>query len=142
MKKIFLFTLVALPLFLFAQKNRTEKAIYKTLINQQDAWNAGDLPSFMSSGYWNNDSLQFITAKNITRGYNKMLLRYLDKYPDKKSMGVLKMDILKMQKINARNYLVTGHWLLKREADAPQGHFTLWFKKVNRKWVIIYDHTS
>jgi hypothetical protein len=71
-----------------------------------------------------------------------MLLRYLDKYPDKKSMGILKMDVIKIQKINNRNYLVIGHWLLNREADAPQGHFTLWFKKIKGKWLIVSDHTS
>ncbi|MFM2048113.1 MAG: hypothetical protein RI955_661 [Bacteroidota bacterium] len=142
MKKIFFFCIITLPLFVFAQKNKTEKAIIKTLTNQQEAWNNGDLPGFMSNGYWNNDSLQFITAKNITKGYNKMLLRYLDKYPDKKSMGILKMDVIKIQKINNRNYLVVGHWLLNREADAPQGHFTLWFKKIKGKWLIVSDHTS
>ncbi|MEY2828770.1 MAG: hypothetical protein RIQ33_628 [Bacteroidota bacterium] len=142
MKNFLLFCLFTFPILVFAQNSKTEKTIIKTLTNQQEAWNNGDLASFMSNGYWNNDSLQFITAKNITKGYNKMLLRYLDKYPDKKSMGILKMDVIKIQKINNRNYIVTGHWLLKREADAPQGHFTLWFKKISGKWLIISDHTS
>ncbi|MEN9523296.1 MAG: hypothetical protein RL065_1673 [Bacteroidota bacterium] len=142
MKKIVLYILIALPTLVFAQKNKTEKAILQTLANQQNAWNNGDLLSFMSQGYWNNDSLQFVTAKNITKGYNKMLLRYLDKYPDKKSMGILKMDVIKIQKINRSNYLVIGHWLLKREADNPQGHFILLFKKINHKWLIVIDHTS
>jgi hypothetical protein len=141
MNKILL-CLLLLPFIGYAQNNRAERAINKTLLTQQEAWNNGDLPEFMKAGYWNNDSLQFITAKTITKGYNKMLLRYLDKYPDKKSMGLLKMDVLKIQKINTRNYLVVGHWLLKRETDMPQGHFTLLFKKIKGKWVIVSDHTS
>ena len=141
MNKILL-CLLLLPFLGYAQSNRAEKVILHTLNNQQEAWNKGDLPMFMSAGYWNNDSLQFITAKTITKGYNKMLLRYLDKYPDKKSMGVLKMDVIKIQKINNRNYIIVGYWLLKREADMPHGHFTLWFKKIKGKWLIVSDHTS
>ncbi len=139
---VFLFSFFAMISFhSFAQKNKAEKMILQTLQTQQTAWNAGDLNAFMQ-GYWRNDSLQFITVKGVTDGWDKMLNRYQIKYPDKASMGTLQMQVVKMEKLNRQYYLVIGSWKLQREKDAPAGYFTLLFKKIKGKWLIVKDHTS
>jgi hypothetical protein len=111
------------------------------LSKQQNAWNNGSLAEFMD-GYWRNDSLQFITVKGITYGWDKMLNRYQNKYPDKASMGILNMKVLRIEKINRSYYFVIGSWELIREKDKPAGYFTLLFKKMGGKWKIVKDHTS
>ena len=35
-----------------------------------------------------------------------------------------------------------GKWSLVRENDNPNGYFTLYWKKIEGKWVITIDHTS
>ncbi len=125
----------------FSQNNKAEQQIIHVLKTQQDAWNNGNLVDFMQ-GYWRHDSLQFITVKGITYGWDKMLNRYQIKYPDKSAMGILKMQVVSMEKINRSCYYVIGSWQLIRSTDNPNGFFTLLFKKIKGHWLIVKDHTS
>ena len=127
--------------FSFAKNKKTTQEIAEVLKKQQQAWNSGSIEGFMN-GYWRNDSLQFITVRGVTSGWDKMLNRYQNKYPNKDSMGILQMNILKIEKINTSNYVVIGKWQLKRTKDSPMGYFTLLFRKIKGSWLIVKDHTS
>jgi ketosteroid isomerase-like protein len=35
-----------------------------------------------------------------------------------------------------------GEWRLEREVEPVGGNFTLVFRKVDGRWLIIHDHTS
>ena len=50
--------------------------------------------------------------------------------------------ILKKEKLGAENYLVIGKWNIARAKDEVGGHFSLTWKKIKGKWLIISDHTS
>jgi ketosteroid isomerase-like protein len=146
MQKIFFFFMIWMCLITnsnqcLANKKKDIQQINDVLLQQQTAWNRGDLNAFMS-GYWRNDSLQFITVKGITKGWDNMLNRYQNKYPDKMAMGVLNMQIKKIEKLSSNIYYVIGSWELTREKDKPGGYFTLLFKKINGQWKIVKDHTS
>ncbi|MBS1491723.1 MAG: DUF4440 domain-containing protein [Bacteroidetes bacterium] len=142
MKKFFLFLLFVAG----CAKNSTpgltadDQAIRQTLNRQVAAWNQGNLTIFME-GYWKSDSLLFI-GKKISKGWDSTLLRYQHSYPDRKTMGELRFEILQLDFASATSCLVTGHYFLKREKDNPSGIFTLLFKKKKGGWVIVYDHTS
>lgn len=47
-----------------------EKIIRNTLNEQMEAWNKGDINSFMQP-YWKNDSLMFIGKSGVTYGWDK-----------------------------------------------------------------------
>jgi ketosteroid isomerase-like protein len=38
--------------------------------------------------------------------------------------------------------LVLGQWKLDRQNEPVGGNFTLVFRKINGRWVIVHDHTS
>ena len=114
----------------------------QTFQNQQKAWNSGDLDGFMN-GYWQSDSLKFIGKNGITYGYEATLENYKKSYPDIETMGKLKFDILSIQQLDKNHIFVIGKWYLKRDTKEDLGgHFTLIWKKINKKWVIIADHSS
>lgn len=117
--------------------------IKRVLHLQQMAWNAGDIPAFME-GYWKNDSLQFIGRKGITRGWQQTLNNYTKAYPDQATMGQLQFEILKLELFSKTTAQVIGKWTLIRSAEKGNlgGYFTLIFKKINKRWVIVSDHTS
>lgn len=115
-------------------------AIRLVLEKQVNAWNEGNIDGFME-GYWKSDSLLFIGSK-ITYGWDSTLVRYKKSYPDKAAMGQLKFDIMRMDFVSTDNYLVTGRYTLLRANDQPTGIFTIWLKRVNGEWVVVYDHTS
>jgi ketosteroid isomerase-like protein len=141
MKQLFLFALLVLSLTTTAQSN-DEQQIRKLLNEQTVYWNNGDLENFMK-GYWKNDSLMFIGKSGVTYGYNNTLENYRKGYPNRDAMGMLKFNILKVEKIAADAYFVVGKWHLTREKVGDvEGHYTLFFKKIKGEWVIVADHSS
>lgn len=133
--------LILLPVTLLAQRNRDEVAIKNVMQGQQEAWNRADLESFME-GYWKSDSLKFIGRNGITYGWQTTLENYKKSYPSPEAMGKLTFTILTLDLLSESSAYMIGKWHLKRSADEPGGHFTLLWRKINGKWVIVADHTS
>lgn len=107
---------------------------------QETAWNNGDIPGFMKH-YWENDSLKFIGSKGITYGWKNTLDNYVKGYPDKEAMGILTFTLIEVTRLSRNSVYVIGKWELTKE-KAAGGYFTLLWKKINGKWVIVADHTS
>jgi ketosteroid isomerase-like protein len=118
-----------------------KEAVIKVLEDQRQAWNRGDIDSYML-GYWKSDSLVFVGKAAPVYGWQGTLDRYKRSYPDKAAMGELTFDIIQVKILDNHNAFVLGGWHLKREKDAPGGYFTLWLRKINGEWKIVCDHTS
>lgn len=132
--------------FLFVSTNidaqsEDEAAVVKVLAAQQAAWNKGDIDGFMQ-GYWQSDSLMFIGKSGITYGWQKTLENYKKSYPDTAAMGKLDFEFIETKRLSAIYYFVTGKWHLARSMGDIGGHFTLLFRKIKGKWVIVKDHSS
>lgn len=117
-----------------------EKAIRTVLADQEKAWNEGNIDQFME-GYWKSDSLMFI-GKGVTQGWNATIERYRTGYPSLEAMGKLTFTFHHFKFISDDACLVTGRYTLKRTADEPTGMFSLLLRKLNGRWIIVYDHTS
>jgi len=119
-----------------------DEQIIRTLIEEQrQAWNTGDKEKFMQT-YWQSDSLMFIGKSGVTYGWQKTLDNYKKGYPDTTAMGKLDFDLLEVKKISTMYFFVVGKWHLTRSIGDVGGHFTLLFKKIKNKWVIVADHSS
>lgn len=125
---------------LFAQ-DADEIAVRKLLDNQAKAWSKGSIEEFMQ-GYWRSDSLTFTGKNGVTYGYKTTLKNYRKNYPNTAAMGKLHFDLLQVKKLSSKYFYVIGKWHLKRTAGDIGGYFTLLFKKINKRWFIISDHTS
>ncbi|KIC94801.1 YybH family protein [Flavihumibacter solisilvae] len=125
---------------LFAQK-ADDLSIREVMQAQQEAWNKGDIETFMK-GYWNSDSLMFIGSSGVTYGFNNTLERYRKTYNSREKMGTLKFDLLHVIRLADNVYMVVGKWHLTRTIGDAGGLYTLLFRKINDRWVIISDHTS
>lgn len=137
---------VSIILFLFisltACNDKYDKiAILKVLEDQRQAWNKGDMESFMN-GYIKSDSLLFVGRDGPKYGWKTTLDNYKRGYPDKAAMGFLTFNIKEIRLISSDHAFVFGGWHLKREKDEPQGAFTLLLKKVSGEWKIVADHSS
>ena len=140
MRLLFIFVICISSFSSFAQ-NKDEKAILDALNLQKNSWNKGDLNQFMET-YWKNDSLMFIGKNGVTYGWQNTLDNYKKGYPDTAAMGKLKFDILHVKKLSSSYYSVVGKWYLARSIGDVGGHFTLIFKKIKDKWLIVSDHSS
>ena len=140
MKTILLSLITLLTIQSFAQP-KNELAICNILATQTAAWNRGEIDNFMN-GYWENDSLMFIGKSGVTYGWTNTLNNYKKGYPDTAAMGKLVFTLIQVKKLSGKYYHVTGKWLLKRSIGDVGGHYTLLFKKINGRWVIVSDHSS
>lgn len=123
------------------EEGSIEKEIRAVLKAQQDAWNRGDIDSFMN-GYARSSSTKFVSEDKVTLGWETVRDRYLKKYSDRAKMGTLEFSDLEITPFGQDSALAVGSWRLKREQDQPHGRFTLIFRLTNDGWRIVYDHTS
>ena len=124
----------------FAQ-SRDEAEVRGLLALQTKEWNAGNIPAFMNT-YWKSDSMMFIGKNGITYGWQKTLDNYRKNYPDAAAMGKLKFDLLEVKRLSPIYFFVVGKWHLTRSIGDIGGIFTLLFRKVANRWLIIADHSS
>lgn len=136
-----LLTLSSLLSLSLNAQNKDEQTIRSILADQTIQWNKGNIEAFMQ-GYWKSDSLLFVGKNGPKYGYQNTLESYKKGYPNADAMGKLSFDILKVQKLSPDCYFVLGKWALKRTIGDVSGHYTLIFKKINKQWVIVSDHSS
>jgi len=139
--RILLFFLLLLSSQQAFNQSRDETQVRKVLNDQVQAWNNGNIESFMD-GYWKSDSLMFIGKSGVTYGWKNTLANYKKNYPDTATMGKLRFNLLNVKKLSAEYFQVVGKWFLKRSVGDIGGYYSLLFRKIKNKWVIIADHTS
>ena len=108
---------------------------------QEKSWNKGDIDSFMN-GYLKSEELVFSGSGGPVYGWKATKERYFKSYPDLKTMGKLSFTVNKIKSISEDSAYLIGEYYLKRTIGDSFGHFTLLWKKVNGKWLIVSDHTS
>ncbi len=140
MKRVAFTILLLISISSYSQNN-DEITIRKILNYQTTAWNNGDLTGFMK-GYWESDSLLFIGKSGPKYGFTTTLENYRKNYPDTAAMGKLSFQILQVKRLSALYFFVVGKWHLQRTIGDLEGHYTLLFRKIKSKWVIVADHSS
>ena len=145
MKKLLLLLLCVPLIFSFGEKEQDEKdieSIKKTLTNQQECWNNGDIDGFME-GYWNSEELIFTSLNHQpTYGWQATLERYKNSYPTKESMGEFIFEIFNVELTSKITAILNGKWELIRMNDHPQGNFWLNLEKIDKNWLIVKDSTT
>ena len=117
-------------------------AIRAVLDAQVAAWNAGKLEEFMT-GYWRSPKLTFFSGGRKLESWDATLERYRKNYQSEgKEMGKLQFLDLDIQTFGT-GAVVRGRFeLTMSDGKKPTGLFTLVFRKFNKDWKIIHDHTS
>lgn len=121
----------------------SEQAIRSVLSDQVQAWNRGDIDSFMK-GYADSPNTLFI-GKTVQRGYEAVRHRYHEQYPTAEKMGKLTFTDLSVTLLGSDYALVTGAFHLVRAESGggnASGVFSLLFHRTRGGWKIILDHTS
>jgi hypothetical protein len=147
-RKIFIFFILIASFSSIKAQNENEiidrrkQAIQLLVETQVACWNEGDLKGYME-GYWKSDSMQFISPKGITFGYNQTLENYEKSWGAKPSLGRLSFRNLRIRPLDELKLLfqVTGDWMVNTETEEDAGHFSLIVRFDGRVPKIIIDHT-
>lgn len=116
-------------------------AIRQVILEQQAAWNRGDIDAFMK-GYWQSPELTFAGSNGVTRGWKPVLERYRERYGNVQTMGQLDFSHLEVHPLGKDAAFVLGRWHLQRTSGETGGIFTLIFQHLPEGWRIVHDHTS
>lgn len=141
-KKIMLVLFLLFSVTVFPQKKEKDIiAIKKALHQSAVEWSKGNIDKYMKV-YWKSEKLQFVGRGGITYGWQKTLDNYKKNYPTAKHTGKLTFTVLEVTRLSKKVYSLIGTYHLKREIGNASGIFSLLFKKIKGKWVIVLDHTS
>jgi ketosteroid isomerase-like protein len=115
--------------------------IKQVLYQSAEDWTNGDIEGFMEA-YWKSDKLQFVGTYGITYGWQQTFENYKKGYPTKDHTGKLTFEILSTEFLARNLYTLIGTYQLERKIGESNGIFSLIFKKIDNKWVIISDHSE
>lgn len=127
-----------------------ESAIRTVMAAQSMAWNRGDVTAFMQ-GYEDSPDTAFVGAGTVRKGFQPILSRYKQAYPDKAQMGTLTFSNIAVRLLpvlcgTTEYAIVTGNFHLDRtqkgKAAKNDGVFSLMWHKGTQGWKIVLDHTS
>ena len=118
-------------------------AIERVLEVQAAAWNRGDLDAFMD-GYWRSPDLIFTSGGAVQRGWQTTLDRYRASYgTSPETMGRLTFSDLEVHPLGPGAAWALGRWGLEHaDGGTVGGVFSLVFREIDGRWVIVHDHTS
>lgn len=122
---------------------KVETAVKAAMARQQEAWNRGDIRAFMQE-YLDSPELTFV-GKQVTRGFEATLQRYLKTYPTPAAMGRLTFSEVEVHALGKDHAWVLGRFHLERTAEGggnAGGRYTLIFTRTRQGWKMALDHTS
>ena len=142
MKKILVFVLLIATSCADGSKNEKDvREIREALDKCSLDWSNGDIESYMNI-YWKSDKLQFINKSGIHYGWENALKKYKNGYPNIDHTGTLNFKVFRVDFLSKNLYSVSGEYFLIRKVGNINGVFTLIFKEIDGKWVIVSDHTE
>ncbi|HSS79218.1 MAG TPA: DUF4440 domain-containing protein [Thermoanaerobaculia bacterium] len=131
-----------------------QAAVEALLKTQADAWNRGDLDTFTSVYA---DDASFLSPTGLTQSRQKVLERYRRRYPDRKAMGTLSLEIIEVRpaqgiEVTALNdarpsrvhgLSVAARWRLaypdQPEKKTAEGLTLLVLRRHGNSWEIVQD---
>jgi ketosteroid isomerase-like protein len=148
--RIVSFSLILLtPALLPAQEaplhtaSKQELDVIKVLLKQEDAWNHGDMDTFVQ-GFKDSPDTIFITHQ-ISRGYTGMVEAYKRDYPSRAAMGLLSFSDLEVRTLDENCAVVIGKYHLergKKDGGNAEGMFSDVLEKTDQGWKIVIDHSN
>lgn len=129
---------------------KAEDAVKALLATQSAAWSRGDLEGF--TAVYAEDA-SFLSPTGVTHGRRQVLERYRHRYPDKKAMGILTLDVLETRTFPAgagegkscdiASVSVAAHWRLaypdQPEKKTAEGSTLLVLRPRGDSWEIVQD---
>lgn len=121
-------------------ESSTMEEIGSAMKEQVDSWNSGDLAGFMRY-YWRSDGMTFHGGKRRLQGWETLNSMYIETYSGEQR-GILEFSGLEITALSSGSAYVLGDWKVELPDTVKQGKFTLIWRKMDKGWRIVHDHSS
>jgi ketosteroid isomerase-like protein len=119
-----------------------KEEITALLMEQDAAWNRGDLDGFMKP-YDDSPELVFMGSDGPVRSSQVLKEHYESKYKTGQSdFGKLTFSELEVEELAPGIARAWGKWQVEQKDQTLSGWFTLILQKKQNGWRIIHDHSS
>ena len=118
----------------------TAKKIQAIMDQQKKAWNQGDIEGFMAA-YRQSEDFTFHGGKKRLNGWDQLMAMYKKNYAGE-NMGQLDFTGIEIKPLAPGAVYVLGRWKVTGKDSKKEGLFTLIFRKFDKEWKIIHDHSS
>lgn len=123
--------------------SRLQLDVTKVLLQQENAWNKGDLDGYLAR-YKDAPDTQAILAGPV-RGLSNIRSAFRLNYPNHDSMGQLQQTEIEVRALGEEYALATGKYHLGRTRKAggdADGIFVEVFEKTATGWQVIFSETT
>ena len=121
---------------------RLQLDVTKVLLQQENAWNKGDLDSYISH-YKDAADTQAILA-GPTRGLANIRSAFHVSYPNRDSMGQLQQTEIEVRALGEDHALAVGKYHLQRSRKSggdTDGMFVEVLEKTGNVWQVVFSET-
>ena|SRR5688572_25897698 len=111
------------------------------MMEQDDAWNRGDLDGFLQP-YDDSGRLVFVST-SVIRSAAELEQKYKKRYgAGGADFGKLSFSELQVEELVPGLARAWGKWTVQEKSKKSSGWFTLILQKEENRWRIIHDHSS
>lgn len=122
--------------------SRLQLDVTKVLLQQESAWNKGDLDSYLAHYKDAADTEAILSGP--TKGLSNIKYLFRQSFPNKESMGQLQQTEIDVRALGDDHALVTGHYHLARSRKGggdTDGLFVEVLEKVGTVWQVVFSET-
>ena len=123
--------------------SRLQLDVTKVLVAQENAWNKGDLDSFLS--HYKDDPATEAILSGPVRGTQNIHSAFHVQYPSRDAMGQLENSEVQVRALGENFALATGKYHLTRGRKAggdAEGTFLSILEKTAQGWQIIFSDNT
>lgn len=125
-----------------AEEPDLETQIADILEQQADAWNRGDLETFMAF-YERSPSTTYIGSRGLITGFDEIRGRYAPLFEPGAERDSLRFESLAVRELDPRFGIATARYVLYRNGETTStGPFTLVLMRVEGAWRIVHDQSA
>ena len=122
---------------------REQLDVTKVVLAQENAWNKGDLESYLAA-FKDADDTEAILNGPV-RGLANIRAAYRTSFPNREAMGQLEQSSVEVRELGPDFALALGHYRLlrsRKNGGDAEGNFTEIFQKTDQGWKMIFTQNT
>jgi uncharacterized protein (TIGR02246 family) len=123
--------------------SREQLDVTKIVLAQENAWNKGDLETYLS--YYKDAPDTEAILNGPVRGFDAIRNAMRQSFPNRDAMGSLEQSSVEVRELGPDHALAIGHYKLirsRKNGGEAEGNFTEIFEKTEAGWKLVFSENT